>query len=665
MLLATGSFVCCAMALLWGLRLRRRLAGAQTRGVQDLVENAADFVLTLDAEGRILFANRAVAEFSRHPNEEFIGAPVSRLLPEITPARWAKWMARAKTSGVRTLRAERDLTTRNGGTVTVEFSLRITREPLRVEAIGRDVTVRVRRQARVEKAWRRAEEGSRNKGDFLANMSHEIRTPMNGVRGMTELLLDTPLDLRQRNMVSTIRESAEALLRVVNDVLDFSKLEAEMVEIVPHPLNLCRAMEEVLDLMGFAAREKQLELVFDYCFDLPFHFYADGGRLRQMVLNLLSNAVKFTEHGYVRLAISVDRQVTPAMVTVTVEDSGVGIAPAQQALLFRKFQQVDLAASRKHGGSGLGLAITRRLVDLMGGAMKVESTEGVGSQFSFTIPLEIDQAAERQRIGFAPLGGTVVVADGILPRHRVWEGFLRSFGQRSIVTLDVELAVPQFLELGSEGAMVVVCTQAARELVALRAALLRLNPGDQRRVIVLAWPNQRDEVEGRAGHWRTLIRPAHREVLHETLKRIRRGDENKDSGVRVHVNAPPPQLGLRVLLAEDNRVNQKVAATFLERLGCAVDIAGDGMDAVRLSAANAYDVILMDCRMPNLDGYEATREIRARGGRWTELPIVALTADAMAEDQARCLAAGMTHHLSKPLDSRELERLLSSLGEPA
>ena len=673
--LAGGLIISCVVALFWILLLRRRVRTQtalveqsleQERQIkssfQELFENATDLIFTFDADGRILFANRAVTELTGYSPQELAGNDFTLLLPQATPGDWTLYLAHAAASGESQLHTERDLTTSGGEIVTIEFNSRILQgsgaKPLTVQAIGRDVTQRKRIEATLERARQKAEEANKAKGEFLAKMSHEIRTPMNGVKGMTELLLDTPLDPRQHSMAATIRDSSEALLRVINDILDFSKLEAEMVEIQTEPVDLGRVLEDVLDLMGFAAREKKLELIIDYAPELPRHFIADGGRLRQIVLNLVSNSVKFTETGYVRLVVG----VCHTMVTIRIEDSGVGIPADKQALLFQKFQQLDNSASRRFGGSGLGLAITRSLVHLMGGTMKVESAAGLGSAFCCSIPLEVDQAAEANREGFDALGGTVVIADSTQARHQVWRGFLRSYGQMPLLSLDTASAMRQFLELGPDGAMIAICAQENDELISLRDSLLRLSAREQRRVLVLVWPDQRELLVTPDAQWHTLIRPTHRDHIYAALRRIRLGECVDPVPAHVEFNPGFARLGLSVLLAEDNLVNQRVATAFLERIGCRVEVAGDGLRAVTLVATKVYDVVLMDCHMPQMDGYQATRAIRARGGRWATLPIVALTAAALPEDQARCFEAGMNHYLSKPLDSTQLERLLLSVS---
>ena len=680
--LAGGLIISCVAALFWILLLRGRVrtqtalveeALEQERrtksGFQELFENATDVIFTFDVHGGILFANRAVTELTGYVSDDLIGRSFTLLLPGTPHSTWSRWIARSARLRHSTLRTERNLVTRNGEIITVEFNCRLLRGagevPLTVNAIGRDITQRKRLEETLERARQHAEEANKAKGEFLAKMSHEIRTPMNGVKGMTELLLDTPLDPRQRSMAATIRDSSEALLRVINDILDFSKLEAEMVEIQTAPVDLRRILEDVTDLLGFAAREKRLELMVEYPAGIPRHFVADGGRLRQIVLNLVSNAVKFTDEGYVRLAVALRPEDPRPMVTVRVEDSGPGIPAAKQGLLFQKFQQLDNSASRRFGGSGLGLAITQGLVQLMGGTMKVESAEGLGSAFCFSIPLEIDPVAEANRQEYAPLGGTVVIADSTPARHQVWRGLLKSFGQFAVLSFDAQVAIRQFLELGSSGAFIAVCPQEPDDLIAWRDFLMRLSPLDQRRVLVLVWPDQRELMVPRHAQWHTLIRPTQRDHIYEALRRIRSGEPADSMHAHAQVSRGLVQLGLQVLLAEDNAVNRRVATAFLERLGCQVDVATDGVRAVALASENLYDVVLMDCHMPRMDGYEATREIRARGGRWAGLPIIALTAAVLPDDQARCFKAGMNHYLSKPLDSAELERLLTSVRDAA
>lgn len=671
-------------ALTWVMQLRRRVriqtslverAAEQERQVkssfQELFENASDLIFQFDARGRIEFANRAVSELMGYAAEELMASNFTLLLPRENQADWDRYIESAIQRGELNLRTERKLITRSGESVTVEFNCRILAGgdggAVTVKAIGRDVTRRKCLEETLERARLQAEEANRAKGEFLAQMSHEIRTPMNGVRGMTELLLGTPLDSRQRNMAATIRDSSDALLRVINDILDFSKLEAGMVEIQPVSTDLRRVLEDVLDLLGFAAREKRLEVVFDYPPDLPRYFIADGGRIRQMVLNLVGNAVKFTDAGFIRIAVDVCQSpdLTQPQFTIQVEDSGVGIPLEKQALLFQRFQQIDNSASRRHGGSGLGLAITRSLVELMGGAMEVKSTPAKGSMFSFSIPLPLDTDAEAKRLPLLPLGGTVVVVDPLPPRHSVWQGFVRSFGQTAIVHTRVAEGLLDFKGLGAGATFLVTCAFPQEGLGALRDDLLKLPPDAQRRVVVLAWPDQRDFLSRADANWHTVLRPAHADHLYAVLRRVRLGISGEDISAAPEAASGFEQVGLQVLLAEDNAVNLRVATAFLERLGCQVDVAANGRRAVAMATEKTYDVVLMDCHMPEMDGYEATREIRSRGGRWASLPIIALTAAALPEDQSRCYEAGMNHYLAKPIDAHELERLLVSMREVA
>jgi two-component system, sensor histidine kinase and response regulator len=475
----------------------------------------------------------------------------------------------------------------------------------------------------------KAQAANRAKSEFLANMSHELRTPMNGVIGMASLLLDTELTAQQRDYAQTVHHSANSLLSLVNDILDLSKIEAGKLVLDPLVFDLRETVEEAAVLLGVRAAEKGLVLVARVDPALPRRLVGDLGRLRQVITNLTGNAIKFTARGHVYLELSlVERTTDSLLVRLEVRDTGIGIPADKREHIFDKFTQADASTTRRYGGTGLGLAICRELIDLMGGHITVESVEGSGSTFRCTLALAaaVDQPAQVPALPGRPV---LLATTGTLER-----GVLRELLQAEGAT--VRIGVPQ--------------DAAPGELVVVEAGNDALLPAGCHGV-VLVDPGRPQESPRSC-----VTRPVRRAELLSALA----GSPRPAGGCQ----AAPVEEALHkrpacVLLVEDTLVNQKVATSMLKRLGFTVDLAQNGREAVEQSAAGGYAVILMDCQMPEMDGFEATRLIRERevaGG--PRVPIVAMTAHAMQGDRARCLAAGMDDYLSKPVRRDALEAVL-------
>ncbi|WP_077490569.1 hybrid sensor histidine kinase/response regulator [Sinomonas mesophila] len=665
-----------------GLEAKVAQRTAELEGLAAIVNSSAEAIVGKTANGIITSWNPGAERVYGYSAEEALGRHSSFLVPPHLRAVEEANTDAVRDGQTRTYETEHRRRDRQLVPVAVTaFPVRGDNDIHGMATIAQDITERRRAQAELLAAREAALESSRVKSEFMATMSHEIRTPMNGVIGLTSLLLRTPLDDVQRQYAEGVSAAGEALLALINDILDFSKLEAGKVELEFAAFDPRGLLDEVAGLLAEEAQGKGLELIAHCAPEVPAQLLGDARSLRQVLLNLVSNAVKFTQEGEVEVLATVQGRDGDQMLRFEVRDTGIGIAPEQQEVIFDAFAQADASTTRRYGGTGLGLAICRRLTEAMGGQVGVTSQPGEGSVFWCTAPTPTVEAEEpaAEPGGQPPAGARILVVDDNTTNRLVLEHQLVAWhaepetAPNAAAALDrlraaaaqgrpFHLAVLDFLMPGTNGLQLARAIAEDPDLAS--APVILLTSGT---------PPAGNELMA-AGVREWLAKPVRSAELYDRLTRLLHpapgpGFPAPGSGAADHAGAErpptpepapphPPRLG-RVLVVEDNQVNQLVARGIAERLGYEVDMVDDGAAAVDATQRGDYAAVLMDCHMPVMDGFTATRTIRARGGRDATLPIIAMTAGALDEDRERCLAAGMDDYLAKPVDIARLGAVLS------
>jgi PAS domain S-box-containing protein len=667
-------------------------ARASEQFLNSIVENIPDMIFVKDASTlRFVRFNKAGEELLGHSRDALIGKSVHDLFPASEADFFAlkdravlesRQMVDIPEEPAHTSRGVRILHTKKipilDGRGESTFLLGISRD-ITDQKRADDELQRHRehledmireRTAELVVAKEQADAANQAKGDFLANMSHEIRTPMNAILGMSYLALQTALDPRQLHYVQKVHGAAQSLLGIINDILDFSKIEAGKLDIEIVPFVLGDVLDELANLVGMSAEDKGIELLFVQPPSLPSALLGDPTRLRQVLLNIGYNAVKFTEHGEVIVAIEIlEADADSVRLRFEVRDTGIGISVQQQQRLFQPFSQADASTSRRYGGTGLGLAISRQLVSLMGGELEVTSAPAVGSRFHFSLRFGVQPEAARQPTGHAQglPGSRALIVDDNASAREVLAGMSCALGLRADTAIDGQEALKMvdhadaaddpydlvLLDWKMPGIDGVECAR----LLALRERGRHPTP-----TVLMLTAFSRDEVHRRLAQQGVkvgalLVKPVTPSTLFDacgTVLGLATSHPTRTARREEAMQAHQASLrGARILLVEDNAINREIAVTVLSRAGIAVSVACDGQEALDMLARRRFDGVLMDCQMPVLDGYAATRALRLQP-TFRDLPVIAMTANAMVGDREKVLAAGMNDHIAKPINVDEM-----------
>jgi len=655
----------------------RKQAESMQAFLASIVESSDDSIVGTDLNGRIVSWNQGAEKLFGYTAGEAIGKLITMLFPQDRQKDYVQVLNRIRRQE-HVERFESVRVAKDGKPIpvlTIVSPIRDRSGRLQgVSAIYRDMTTEKKAAAELLRAKEAAEAASQAKSTFLATMSHEIRTPMNGILGMTELVLDSDVTDDQRESLDLVRLSTESLLAVINDILDFSKIEAGKLDFEAIPFDFRESLGETMKTLGFRAYQKGLELIYEVHPDVPAVLVGDPGRLRQILVNLVGNAIKFTERGEILVKVELE-SLTPesACLHYSVRDTGVGIPPEKHQKIFEAFSQADDSMTRKYGGTGLGLTICGRLVDMMSGRIWVESEAGQGSTFHFTTNLSVpsESLAKATRMQPEELRGLpVLVVDDNLTNRRVMVGLLTQWGMKPKAVdggRAALLALESAKQAGRPFALILLDGQMP-ELDGFDLALrLQEHPDWVGATIMMLTSADQlgDGARCRSlGISAYLVKPVRQSELLSKICHSLKSAPGNDAVATRRQAEPKIASDIRVLVAEDNPVNQTLVQRLLEKRGYSIVVVGDGRAALSALEQDEFDIVLMDVQMPDMDGFAATAVIREQertSGRHT--PIVAMTAHALKGDPERCLAEGMDAYISKPIRTDELfltlERMLN------
>ncbi|MCC6706811.1 MAG: response regulator [Gammaproteobacteria bacterium] len=652
------------------------------REMNTAMDVAGDAIFVRDiATDRFVYTNRVASTMLGYSAEELAAMPAFAFDRGADAQAMANMRAAIEREPGKPFVMESVFETADGRDIPVSVSINMVPElgsQGRVITLARDITAQKLREIMLKRAQTQAEAANRAKSDFLANMSHEIRTPMNGVLGMLDLLGSSSLDAEQTGFVGTARNSARALLTLLNDILDFSRIEAGQLHIDSIEFDLHALVNDVARSMAPRAQDKELELICDVGPQLPRYLVGDPGRLRQILVNLLGNAIKFTHRGEVVLTVAyLAESHGQHSLRFSVRDTGIGIPLEKQSLLFKSFSQADSSVTREFGGSGLGLAISKQLCELMGGTIGFSSAAGRGATFWFELAFTPADSTRNPPPIADIRSAHVLIIDDNLTHREVMAAYLRVWGVRceAVAGASAALDYLRFAAAAGEHVQIVIIDlkMPGNDGLTLGAEIRAASDVHAPALVLMSSSARRGDAQAarEAGFVAYLPKPAHADDLHACLcqalglhEQACEGEGDGVAGIDLitrHSLREQRANGGHLLVVEDNVVNQQVARGMLARLGFGVDIAINGVAALEALAAHDYALVLMDCQMPEMDGYAATRALRSGDGgvRDRGIPVIAMTANATPADRKRCLAAGMSDYIGKPLDADELQAMLS------